>query len=63
MATIIEDDLKRYYIHVTTSKNGVAFAEKSVMEKESRNNFKFGTKWFKYSRDFSGDIEIGRAHV
>jgi hypothetical protein len=52
---IVEDGKKRYYVHVTTSKHGVAGAEKSVMHKEKRGKFKIGSLWVQYARDFSGD--------
>lgn len=53
---VIEDHMKRYYIHVTTSIHGRDRAEKSVMKKESRGSFTVKGKWVSFARDFSGDV-------
>ncbi|MCM3639709.1 hypothetical protein M4D68_00930 [Priestia aryabhattai] len=59
---VVEDDLKRYYVHVTTSKHGIAGAERSVRKKESRGNFlvkgEYKDYWVKYGRDFKGDCVL-----
>lgn len=52
---VAEDDLKRYYIHVTTSTKGHYHAEKSVKVKEKRGKFKVGEAWVVFGRDFTGD--------
>lgn len=52
---IVEDGVKRHYVHVTTSKHGISGAEKSVKLKEKRGNFTVGSVWVKYGRDFKGD--------
>lgn len=52
---VIQDDLKRYYIHVTSSSKGKSFAEKSVKKKESRGKFLHRGKWVSYGRDFKRD--------
>lgn len=55
---VVTDDRKRYYLHVTTSKNGQAGAEEAVKRKESRGKFKVNGAWVEYTRDFTGDIVI-----
>lgn len=55
---IVEDNKKRYYIHVTTSKRGQNGAEKSVRQKEKRGKFLIGETWVQYGRDFSGDCVL-----
>lgn len=52
---VVEDDKKRYYIHITTSKHGQQGAERSVRSKEKRGNFSLGGTWVSYGRDFKGD--------
>jgi hypothetical protein len=52
---VVEDDIKRYYVHVTTSKHGIAGAVKSVERKEKRGKFMVGSTWVSYGRDFTGD--------
>lgn len=52
---VAEDDKKRYYIHVTTSKKGQAGAEESVRSKEKRGSFMVDGVWVNYCRDFSID--------
>lgn len=52
---IVEDDKKRYFVHVTTSRFGQAGAEKTVKRKEKRGKFKVGSAWVRYGRDFEGD--------
>jgi hypothetical protein len=53
---VVEDAKKRYYVHVTTSKYGIAGAEQSVRRKEKRGKFMVGSTWVSYGRDFTGDV-------
>ena len=55
---VAEDDKKRYYLHVTTSKRGQAGAEEAVKKKERRGKFKVNGAWVYFTRDFTGDLVI-----
>jgi hypothetical protein len=50
---IVEDQSKRYYIHITSN---TPMAQRMLKEKESRGGYKVGNAFIKYSRDFTGDI-------
>lgn len=50
---ILEDDKKRYYVHVTSN---TPFAQKMLLEKENRGGYRVGKTYVRYSRDFTGDI-------
>jgi hypothetical protein len=50
---VLEDDKKRYYVHVTSN---TPFAEKMLKQKENRGGYKLGSTFISYSRDFTGDL-------
>lgn len=52
---ILEDDTKRYYVHVTSNS---PFAQKMLIDKENRGGYKVGNAFVPYSRDFSGDLVL-----
>lgn len=58
---VVKDDKKRYYVHVTSN---TPFAQKMLLEKESRGGYRVGNTYVRYSRDFSGDLilkyDVGR---
>lgn len=50
---VVEDDTKRYYVHVTSN---TPFANKMLLQKENRGGMRMGKTFIEYSRDFSGDL-------
>ncbi|MEH7117197.1 hypothetical protein V7128_07215 [Neobacillus vireti] len=52
---IVEDQEKRYYIHITSN---TPMAQRMLKEKESRGGYRMGSAFIKYSRDFSGDLML-----
>ncbi|WP_440614733.1 hypothetical protein [Bacillus subtilis] len=52
---VAEDDVKRYYIHITSN---TPMARKMLREKESRGGLRVGNAFIKYTRDFEGDLML-----
>jgi hypothetical protein len=52
---VVEDDKKRYYVHVTTNS---PYAESMLKQKENRGGTMVGSTYVKYSRDFTGDLML-----
>lgn len=52
---IVEDEEKRYYIHITSN---TPMAQKMLKEKETRGGMRVGSAFIPYIRDFTGDIML-----
>ena len=50
---IVEDDKKRYYVHVTSN---TPFAQRMLEQKENRGGYRVGKTNIPYSRNFNGDL-------